>query len=141
IPSALTYRLRSAPEKQSGLMGTALLLSTLTGTIGALVGVIFLGTWIPQYSPSVVWFARLFVLATPVTSLLQVGRAALESRSAFTASNKLLVASPALTLLLLVVLWRTGTLTPVSAAFSYVIAGFPPIVWMVVRLWDIFRPS
>jgi hypothetical protein len=76
--------------------------------------VFFLAAWIPQYSPSVVWFARLFVLAIPVTSLLQVGRAALESQSDFTVSNKLLIASPAFTLLSLVTLWRTGTLNPVS---------------------------
>lgn len=141
IPSALTYRLNSAPEKGSRLLGTALLLSAVAGTLGAVIGVAFLGSWIPQYSPRVIWFARLLMLSTPLSSLLQVGRAALESRGDFSASNRLLIASPASTLLCLLILWRTGTLTPITAAFSYVVVGLPPIVWMLIRLWRMFRPS
>lgn len=141
IPSALTYRLNSAPEKESRLMGTALLLSTLAGTFGAMIGIIFLGSWIPQYSPRVIWFARLLLLSTPLSSLLTVGRAGLESRGDFSTSNGLLIASPASTLLCLLVLWRTGTLTPITAAFAYVVVGLPPILWMLVRLWRLFKPS
>jgi O-antigen/teichoic acid export membrane protein len=141
LPSALTFRLRSSPEKRSRLLGAALILATLTGLIGALAGVIFMHAWIPQYSHHVIEFARLFVLNAPMTAVLMVGRAALESDGDFTASNKVLVIPPALTLLWLIVLWRVGLLTPVNAAVAYVVVGVPPFIWMLVRLWRMFQPS
>ena len=141
LPSALTFQLRSNPEKSSRLMGAGLLLAFLTGTIGAIIGAAFVGVWIPQYSPRIILFARLFILNTPLTALPLVGRAALESRGNFTASNKLLAVPPAVTLLCLLLLWRTGTLTPISAGFAYIVAGIPSVLWMVNRLWKEFRPS
>jgi O-antigen/teichoic acid export membrane protein len=141
LPNALTFRLRSNPEKRSRLLGAALVLATLTGLLGSLAGVIFMHAWIPQYSHQVIQFARLFVLNAPMTAVLMVGRAALESHNDFTASNKLLIFPPALTLFWLIVLWRVGLLTPVNAAFAYVVVGLPPFIWMLVRLWRIFQPS
>jgi O-antigen/teichoic acid export membrane protein len=141
MPSALTFQLRSNPEKRSQLLGAALLLAGLVGGVGMIAGAIFLHAWMPQYSPRVIFFARLFLLNTPMSAMLLVGRAALESRGDFTASNKLFIAPPALTLVWLVILWKTGTLTPVSAGFAYVPVGIPPFLWMIRQLWRGFRPS
>jgi O-antigen/teichoic acid export membrane protein len=141
IPSALTFRLRSSPEDNSRLLGAGLLCAFLLGSAGALIGVIFLHSWISQYSPEVVLFARVFVLSTPVAALVYAGKAALESRGDFGASNLLLTASPLLTLATLVILWRTGTLTPITAACAYVFVGIPPLAWMLLRLWRSFRPG
>jgi O-antigen/teichoic acid export membrane protein len=95
----------------------------------------------PQYSPRVLFFARVFLLNTPMSAMLLVGRAALESRGDFSASNKLFIVPPTLTLVWLVVLLKTGTLTPVSAGFAYIPVGIPPFLWMIRRLWRGFRPS
>jgi O-antigen/teichoic acid export membrane protein len=141
LPSALTFRLRSNPENRSRLLGAALVLATFTGLVGSLAGIIFMQAWIPQYSHQVIQFARLFVLNTPMTAVLMVGRAALESHGDFTASNKLLIIPPALTLFWLIVLWRVGLLTPINAAFAYVVVGIPPFIWMLLRLWRMFQPS
>jgi O-antigen/teichoic acid export membrane protein len=141
LPSALTFRLRSAPQKQAQLLGTALVLAILASGLGALIGAVFMAAWLPQYSNQVIFFARWFMLITPLAALLLVGRAALESRGNFNTSNKLLVFPPALTLLGLLILWRAGVLTPVSAAFAYLVVGVPPIFWMLVRIWRLFRPS
>ena len=80
VPSALTFQLRRNPEKQSQLMGAAILLAVLGGATAALLGMLFMPAWIPQYSPRVILFARIFLLSAPITSLLVVGRAGLESR-------------------------------------------------------------
>jgi O-antigen/teichoic acid export membrane protein len=141
VPSALTFQLRTNPEKRSELLGAALLLSGLAGGLGMLVAALFMRAWMPQYSPEVIFFARIFLLNTPMSAMLLVGRAALESRGDFTTSNKLFIASPALTLVWLVILWRTHALTPVSAGFAYVPVGIPPFLWMIHRLWRGFRPS
>jgi O-antigen/teichoic acid export membrane protein len=141
LPSALTFRLRTSPERRSELLGASLFLAGLAGIIGAIAGAAFMHSWMPQYSPRVIFFARLFLFNTPLSAMLLVGRAALESKGDFAASNKLFIASPAQTLVCLLILWRMGTLTPVSAAFAYVPTGIAPFVWMLHRLWRAFRPS
>jgi O-antigen/teichoic acid export membrane protein len=141
LPCAITFRLRSNPEQASRLVGTALVLAALTGILGSLAGILFMQAWIPQYSPNIILFARIFVLNTPMAAVLMVGRAALESQGDFTASNKLITIPPALTLVWLLVLWFSGSLTPVNAAFAYVIVGVPPFIWMLARLRRMFRPS
>lgn len=141
IPSALTFQLRRNPEKQSQLMGAGLLLALLGGAMAALIGMLFMSAWIPQYPPRVILFARIFLLSAPLSSLLVVGRAGLESRGDFTASNKLLIWSPAMTLVWLLVLLATHSMTPVSAALAYVPVGIVPLSWMMWRLAKLFHPT
>lgn len=140
VPSALTFQLKRNPGKQSQLMGAALLLAILAGAVAVLLGGFFMGAWIPQYPPRVILFARLLLLTAPVGTLLAVGRAGLESRGDFTASNKILIWSPACTLFCLVALRAAHALTPFSASLAYVPVGIGPMVWMVFRLWRTFRP-
>jgi O-antigen/teichoic acid export membrane protein len=141
VPSALTFQLRRNPEKQSQLMGAALLIAVLTGVTAALFGMWFMQAWIPQYPPRVILFAKIFLLSAPITTLLVVGRAALESCGDFAASNKILIWSPAMTLLWLVALLATHSMTPFSASLAYVPVGIVPLVWMISRLSRVFRPS
>jgi O-antigen/teichoic acid export membrane protein len=141
VPSALTFCMRSRPEKQSLFVGAALVFAGISGAIGTLLGILFLPAWIPQYSPDVIFYARLFVLSVPLAGLLLVGRAAFESRGDFSISNLLLLASPISTVIALLVLWRTHRLTPVTAACAYVLVGVPPALWMLQRLWRDFQPT
>lgn len=141
VPSALLFQLRNNPQKRSQLLGAALLLAGLMGLVGMVAGALFMHTFIPQYSPRVVFFARIFLLNTPLSAMMLVGRAALESQGDFAASNRLFLAPPAQTLVCLAILWQTGTLTPVSAGLAYVPMGVAPFLWMLNRLWRTFRPS
>ena len=141
IPSALTFQLKRNPEKQSQLMGAALLLALLAGGLAALMGTVLMQSWLAQYSPKTVLFARIFLLSTPLTSLSLVARAAFESRGDFAASNKILVWTPALTLLVLLALLATHSMTPYSAAAAYAPVVVVPLLWMRRRLWRMFEPS
>jgi len=140
VPSALTFQLNRDPKKESQLMGAGLLLALFSGLLVAAIGTIFLSSWIPQYSPQVIFFARLFLLSAPLTSLLAAGRAGVESRGDFTTSNVVLIGSPLMTLIWLVVLLATHHMTSVAAAWSYIVVGIVPLVWMMKRLITIFRP-
>src|SRR6267154_67139 len=141
IPSALTFQLKRNPEKHSQLMGAALLLALLAGGLAALVGTVLMQSWLAQYSPKTVLFARIFLLSTPLTSLSLVARAAFESRGDFAASNKILVWTPALTLLVLLALSASHAMTPYSAAAAYAPVVVIPLLWMRRRLWRMFEPS
>src|SRR5450755_488295 len=141
FPSALTFQLKHNPKKQSELLGAALLLALLTSAVAILVGVFLMPAWITQYPPRTILFARIFLITTPLTSLLTVGRAALESRGNFTASNKLLIWSPVLTTSWLLVLLFTHRITPYSAAAAYALVGIIPVALMLRDLWGLFKPS
>ncbi len=128
IPSALTFQLRSH-------------LALLTSGLAMLVGALFMDHWIAQYPPKAILFAQFFLLGTPLTSLLLVGRAGLESGGDFLASNKLQVYAPALTFAALLVLLASHSLTPYSAGVAYVPVGIVPVVWMLWDLWEKFQPN
>jgi O-antigen/teichoic acid export membrane protein len=141
IPSALTFQLRRNPSKQSELLGAAILLSVFTSIIAIFAGLILIPHWIAQYAPKTIFFARLYLLSAPLTSLLLVGKAALESRNDFSSSNKLLIWSPALTTIWLLILLATHSMTPYKAAAAYVLVGVVPSVIMFYQLWRLFAPS
>jgi O-antigen/teichoic acid export membrane protein len=113
----------------------------LTSLVAIAIGLFVVPHWISHYSPRVILFARLYLFSAPFTSLLLVGRAALESRSDFTSSNKLLIWAPALTTVGLLVLLLTHTMSPFSAAAAYVLVGVFPVAVMVVQLWRMFTPT
>lgn len=140
IPSALTFQLQSHPKKRSEIMGAALLSALLTSLLAMLVGFLFLRSWMAQYPPKTILFTQIFLLSTPFTSLLLVGKAGLESAGNFSLSNKLLACSPALTLVGLLILTACHSTTPYSAGAAYVAVGIVPIVWMSKNLWKEFQP-
>jgi O-antigen/teichoic acid export membrane protein len=140
IPSALTYQLRKHPEHKSELVGAALLLSTAISILVACIGFFGLPHWMPQYSHEVIFFARLFLLNTPISTFFLVGRAAVESQGGFGVSNLSLLGPPSFTLLALAGLWLTHTFTPVNAAWCYVPAGLPSLYWLMRGVHRSFHP-
>ena len=140
VPSALTYCLRRHPGRQSELIGAALILVLAISVFACTVGFFGLPYWIPQYSPQVLFFARIFLLNTPVAVFVVMGRAALESQGNFTASNISLIGAPSFVLGGLLLLWFTHNFNPVNAAWCYVLAGLPPLIWMSRSLYRAARP-
>jgi O-antigen/teichoic acid export membrane protein len=140
VPSALTYRLRRHPEQLSELSGAALALLVVISAFACTAGFFGLPHWIPQYSPRVLFFARVFLLNTPIAVFMVIGRAALESQGNFTASNLSLIGSPLLTLAGLLLLWLTHAFTPVNAAWCYVLSGLPPLIWMSYSFYRAVQP-
>jgi O-antigen/teichoic acid export membrane protein len=140
IPTALTYRLRRHPEQLSELSGAALALSAVISVFACTVGFFGLPHWIPQYSPQILFFARIFLLNTPVALLMLIGRATMESQGHFTTSNMSLIGPPLLTLAGLQLHLCTHTFTAVNAACWYVFSGVPPLLWMGRSFYQTVRP-
>lgn len=141
FPSALTFQMRSTPQRASGLLGTGFLLAFLTSVVAMAIGFSFMHSWIPQYSAKTILYAQILLVSTPLTSLLNVGRGAFLARGDFGIANALLACSPALTLVTLVGLFIAHSLNPYTAAFAYAPAGAAPVAWMTWRLWKVFRPT
>jgi O-antigen/teichoic acid export membrane protein len=141
LPSAQVFYLRRNPEKESSLVASALILSTLLGAVAAMVGWFGIPYWLREHSPHIVRAAQFFVLSTPICSLILVGRAAWEAKARFGSSNLSLLLTPVLTLIALLTLAFRNQLSPESAACAYIFSGIAPAVWMVISLQRLYRPT
>jgi O-antigen/teichoic acid export membrane protein len=141
LPSALTYNLRRARHKRSDLIGTALFLGLLMNVLSVAIAAAFLPRILHLYSPQVIFYARIFLLSAPVGIFLQISRAAFESNGDFAISTKSQWLVPSLTLSGLLALLAFHKLTPLTAAYAYVLNSLPVIVWITLKLWRQFRPS
>jgi O-antigen/teichoic acid export membrane protein len=141
LPSALIYHMRRSPQRAPSLVGAAFLMAIVTGALGTLAGWLIVPLWLRQHSPDIVRAAQYCLLATVVTSLSLAGRAAWEAQGRFDLSNRSQLLAPLLILAALLVESRLGVLTPITAGITYVLAGLPVLVWIVVSLARLCAPT
>ncbi len=141
LPSSMLYNIKQSPEKASRLFSAALLMGTPLGLLATLVGVVFIPRWISEYPTEVAHFAQWLMLTAPVWLLALIFTHILQAREEFGLYNISRYAQPLITLFALVVLAGFYKLTPFNAAMAYVLAIVPIFLWMLVRLWRIYRPS
>lgn len=140
LPAALLYNLKCYPGRASQTFSAALLLGVSLGGLAAVGGMLLIPHWLTQYSSEVVLFAQLSMLATPVSLMTLVLTAALLGREEFTLYNAVRYTPPLLTLLALVLLALTHHLTPFNVALAYLLSVVPVFLWILVRLWRLYRP-
>lgn len=141
LPSALVYQFKRHPEDRSILFSAALVSGGILGTIATLIGIVLMPFWLSNYSPDVIFYARLFMLLAPLGLLQQVFAAAFEASGDFAAANQLRCLMPLVTLISLVMLAVTGQLTPLTSAMAYTLNSIPVFIWMLRRLWSRFKPQ
>ena len=140
IPSAITYQLRLYHDQRSEITGVGLLLALSITTAVSLAAAFALPYCMPQYPPTVIFFARVFLLNTPIATFLVIGRAAVESQGGFSPSNLSLIGPPLLTLVGLLGLRVTHSFSAVHAAWCYVLAGVPSVLLMARSVHRTLRP-
>ncbi|MEO1591180.1 MAG: oligosaccharide flippase family protein [Cyanobacteria bacterium J06632_22] len=140
LPSALIYQFKRHPEDRSILFSAALISGGVLGIVATAIGIVLMPTWLSNYSPEVIFYARLFMLLAPLGLLQQVFAAAFEASGDFAAANQLRCLIPLFTLVTLVSLALSGKLTPLTSAMAYTLNSIPVFVWMLRRLWRRFRP-
>jgi len=134
IPSALLYSIRLKAISARNLIGTAMLLGLILSLFTAAAGIFLLPLWLVHYSPEVVRMAQWFMITTPNSILLYIGRAALEARGRFGMSSVLTLSPPCFIVLSLLLLLPFHFLTPISAACVYVLSGILPLVLILFQL-------
>jgi O-antigen/teichoic acid export membrane protein len=134
LPNALLYTLRSKRRRDATLITAAMLIAMLLSVLTAVLGILLLPHWLSHYPANIVRAAQWFMISTPATILLLVGRATWEARGRFGTSSASLVSASVMTLAGLLLLLGIHRLTPITAACTYVLAGLPPLVWIVISL-------
>jgi O-antigen/teichoic acid export membrane protein len=140
LPSALLYSLCRKKGEDRSLIGTAMLLGLILSAITTIAGVLLLPHWLGNYPPEDVRMAQWFMISTPATILLLIGRSALEARGQFGTSSFLYLSAPLFAVLGLIVLLIAGVFTPISAAWVYVLSGVPPLIVILHGLWKDLMP-
>jgi antigen flippase len=141
LPSALLYNLRRHPEGTSQLFSAALIIGTFMGGIATVIGVLFIPRWLTEYSTEVVRFAQLAMFIAPLMVLNLTFNFVLQAREEFTLYNAVRYLNPLATLFILVSLALIHNVTPVNAALAYLLPTVPVFLWMLIRLWRLYRPT
>jgi O-antigen/teichoic acid export membrane protein len=134
VPSALIYHLRHQPELKTNLVTNAFIMATVMGIASSVITAFILPYWLHQYSPTIVWFAEIFLVTVPLCSVTLAGRAALEAEHDFAGSNAIQILTPSSTLIVLVGLLALHKLDAYSAAIAYIVAALPSFWLMVFRI-------
>jgi O-antigen/teichoic acid export membrane protein len=140
LPTSLTFNLRRHPERAPETIAAAAILTLLIGLATGVLGFLAVPIWLTKYSAADIVHARWMLLASPIPMMLLFGRAALEAKGNFFASNLSLWSAPFLTLIWLFALVALGHTTPLSSGLAYVLAALPPAVWLLVQVYTTYRP-
>jgi O-antigen/teichoic acid export membrane protein len=140
VPNALIYHVRSDPSRTAGLVWCALLISLATGALATVLGWYVVPLWLGQQHPDITTAAQYCLLATVVSSVTLMGRAAWEAKGQFGRSNLSQLVVPLAILIALIPQVRLGTLTPTTAAATYLLAGVPVVIWMLVSVSRAYGP-
>jgi len=135
VPSSLVFNLKQNHADHKSLLSAAVWMGFILGSLAGLIGAIAMPHLLAQYPSWVVHAAQLFMLTTPLCTLMLVGRATLETRGDFLASNVVQLFTPLPTLAVLILLVVFGRMTPISAGLAYTLSGIPIFLWMVHRLY------
>jgi O-antigen/teichoic acid export membrane protein len=140
LPSSLTFNLRRHPERTQEIIGAASLLTLLVGVVTGLLGFVIVPLWLTEYSPADIAHAQWVLLASPLPTMLLFGRAVLEAKGNFFASNLSLWLAPLLTLICLAVVVAGGHATPLSCGLAYVLATLPCAILLLAQVYATYRP-
>jgi O-antigen/teichoic acid export membrane protein len=135
VPSSLVFNLKQNHADHKSLLSAAVWMGLILGSLAGLIGALAMPHLLAQYPSWVVHAAQLFMITTPVCTLMLVGRATLETRGDFLASNVVQLFTPLPTLAVLILLVIFGRMTPISAGLAYTLSGIPIFLWMVHRLY------
>jgi O-antigen/teichoic acid export membrane protein len=140
MPLTIIYKVKQDPGRASEFVVSALIVSTVAGTVAGLVGVALIPHWLGNYSLDTIRFAQLIMIATPLSAIYYVAAAAVQAAGRFARYNGLLLIPPLLTLIGLLVLVESDAFWPKSSTLAYVLPVVPALVCALAFLFRIYRP-
>jgi O-antigen/teichoic acid export membrane protein len=141
LTSSLLYNVKTNPLEKGRLLATATCLAVVAGAIACAIGVILMPWMLPGYGASELNIARLLMATAPIILVAMVIQTAAEATGDFPGANALRGLSVAGILLSIATLARTGSLTPTTAAVSYLLPQVPLTVWLFLRLRGDYKPT
>ncbi|HEY1464857.1 MAG TPA: oligosaccharide flippase family protein [Terriglobales bacterium] len=141
LPSSLTYHLRRVRDSGKQLVGTAFLIGFFVSILTTTVVYWAMPYMLSQYSPKVIFYARVFLLTMPVSTLMLLARSTFEGHQKFSISIVTQLCIPSVNVLGLTLLWLCHWLTPFTSAAVYAFNIFPITAWLGYRLIKLYSPE
>ncbi len=140
LRASLIYNLRRDPGDAPRYFGSALILIALASVLAMVIGFVLMPIWLVHYSSTIVRFARLLLVAVPLSLAIPLLMAVLEADGQFGAANRALYFQSLGTPLILVSLVASGRLTSMSAASAYFVPSLPAFVYVLMQTRRVLRP-
>lgn len=141
LPSALVYNLKKAPRNASKLFSASVISGLLAGSLAVAVGAALIPLWLAQHSAVLIGSAKILLLFAPAVLLDEIFSSALRARDDYTLYNVIRFLRPLATIGALLTLALLGLLTPFRACLCYLVPSLPISVWLLRRLWHLYRPT
>lgn len=133
LPNALTFYVRKRPEQSNVLISVGFQLGFACSLLATLIGWFVVPHLLREYPPEILFWARVLLPTVSFSILAAFGRAVLEAKGQFFASNLNFVGFSMIALvgiLTLIVLHRLET---IPAGFVYAFSGLPGIIFFVIK--------
>ena len=140
-PLSYIYYIKKRPDLATKFSGAAIMLSLASGFVGSLIGYFVIPFSLRTYSAPDIQLAQRMVFLAPAGLLAVTLTAQVQSAGAFREYNLFRFVSPFSILIGLAILRLTGYLTPRNAAFVYLLAGVPALLWLLYRVFKTCQPS
>ena len=140
-PLSYVYYIKKRPDLASKLSGAAISLSLLSGFVGSVIGYFVIPFSLHTYPIEDIRLAQRMVFLAPAGLLAITLTAQVQSAGSFRQYNFFRFVSPFSILIGLAILRLSGHLNPRNAAFVYLLAGVPALVWLLSRVFKTCRPS
>ncbi len=140
LPWALVFYVKQSPEKRSEYFAAALLMSAVSGCLAICAGIVIIPIALKSYDFQTIRTAQWLMLAALPGLVSLTLNAAFDAEERFSFSNRSRYFLPAVTFFFLVCFSVSQSLTPVTAALSYILPSLPISLWMLRRLWQDYQP-
>ncbi|WP_083938063.1 oligosaccharide flippase family protein [Paenibacillus daejeonensis] len=141
IPSSLVYFYKKNKAYSSEYLSVSIILAAIFGTVASLVGIFLIPYMLSEYSNSIILFAQLSMLLSPIIMISIYMSSALQAYDNYRMLNLSKTSGPFLTLLLIVGLIATDYINPYTTAIAYLIGSLPISVLVFFVLYKEIKLS
>jgi enterobacterial common antigen flippase len=140
LQASLIYNIKADPLNESSYLTAGILMCLVSGVVATAIGWFLLPAWLTLYDEDVVATGQLILLITPLSVVVPLLAASLETRNEFGLVNGSIYLQSLCTLALLVGLWWLDVLTPITSALAYIAPLFPATVFFIIMVRRILQP-
>lgn len=141
LPSALVFNLKRSPGDASKLFPASVMSGLFAGALAVGVGTLLIPLWLTQHDAALVGSAKTLLLFAPAVLLDEIFSSALRARDEYALYNAIRFLRPLATIAALLTLALLGLLTPFRACLCYLLPSLPISLWLLRRLWRLYRPA
>lgn len=129
LPAATLYYVRFDPESSSLYTKVSLTLGLFLGLLSTLIGIIIMPLLLKSYSDEIVYFARCFMLLSPISLLSVILNSLMQSKEQYEVYNWFRFLPSIVTLLGLLILVALKNFNPVTTSLILAFAQIPVFIY------------